>query len=899
MCDYRTSRKKGCVKRKPINRASTDAFGATAQSSEVTKTVMCAYHRKGKGQGARQRKASHDKSSRSCKGEVQTTVVEKRFVDIKKNSKDPCEYRGLELRNGLRVLLVTNPSSTGCAASMDVHVGNCADPEEIAGMAHLCEHVLLRGSRKYPTKNEIYNFGVYRNGSTNYEWTNYRLGASPACFKASLDRFAHMFISPLFDGDSIEHEVEAVDSEFRNYQKKDSRRMKRLYRTLSRPGHDLRKFSTGNRETLMDIPKSKGLNIRDEMVKFFENHYSSNVMVLCIMGPQSVGELERLVLSLPLHEIPNRNLTPKVYEEHYYGPEETACRVDVIPVKNESFLEVNFATQDCPSHLYSCPYRHIRRYLEYEGKGSLAHELKQRGEGMPRLLESNDFKRIWYLESKRADQTFHALLDLPEVAVDPQNQVMLQLFTKCFEHQTREDFCDAKGARLEKSVTPRCRGLKLSFSVRVRNMCHVFVDYMRRLLAFEPERRVFDIQLDALRRKMDNFNAEQPYEQGERLLEYVLTEGGWSHRQLLEASGSVTFERLVEFIPTMWSALHLELFMYGSLAENEVMQLCSEILPANNSGARPLSSDELKPPREVQIPAGSYFYEHKQSVHSNSCIVFFLQVGGDIHSVTLLYPLALMMRVPASDTLRAKEQLGYRVVAEARTFECTNVHGLCLTVQGPYDPEFVEERIEAFLENFKNTLMGMSEATFRKYNCLEREEYEQYWKEIETKRYLFDVYKLHRSACRRLKKKDLINFYEGKIVAHSDNRQKVSIRVCSTTSHKELRSVQKNGIDEIRNLEHFKCISTPESVDSMSEDALRRQPERCSEGTELPVEGVELSVATFHGTSSKARLHLISYSWPRVRDALRSVTYHMTSVDVPVAEGARERVKIWGSSARA
>ncbi|KAK0417277.1 hypothetical protein QR680_012920 [Steinernema hermaphroditum] len=110
------------------------------------------------------------KSFGSCKGEVQTTVVEKRFVDIKKRYKDP-------------LLLMTDPSSTGCAASMDMHVANCADPEEIAGMAHFCEHVLFHGSRKYPAENEIYSFAGYRNGRTHNEWTNYRLRASPACCK--------------------------------------------------------------------------------------------------------------------------------------------------------------------------------------------------------------------------------------------------------------------------------------------------------------------------------------------------------------------------------------------------------------------------------------------------------------------------------------------------------------------------------------------------------------------------------------------------------------------------------------------------------------------------------------------------------------------------------------------
>ncbi|KAK0409243.1 hypothetical protein QR680_004427 [Steinernema hermaphroditum] len=126
--------------------------------------------------------------------------------------------------------------------------------------------------------------------------------------------------------------------------------MVQLCRVLSRPGHDFRKFSVGNRQTLLDIPKSKVLRIHEEVVKFFKEHYSSDVMCLCVFGPRSLDELEDLVLILPLLEIPNSNVKPKVFEQHYYGPEETGCRVNVVPVKNERSLAVKFVLQHCVSH---------------------------------------------------------------------------------------------------------------------------------------------------------------------------------------------------------------------------------------------------------------------------------------------------------------------------------------------------------------------------------------------------------------------------------------------------------------------------------------------------------------------------------------------------------------------
>lgn len=43
-------------------------------------------------------------------------------------------------------------------------------------------------------------------------------------------------------------------------------------------------LSTGNRETLCTIPMSKGINIRDEVLKFYSDFYSSNIMSLVVLG---------------------------------------------------------------------------------------------------------------------------------------------------------------------------------------------------------------------------------------------------------------------------------------------------------------------------------------------------------------------------------------------------------------------------------------------------------------------------------------------------------------------------------------------------------------------------------------------------------------------------------------
>ncbi|KAK0405859.1 hypothetical protein QR680_018242 [Steinernema hermaphroditum] len=955
---------------------------------------------------------------------TQVAAVSRRYDEIKRPY-DPRKYRGLELSNGLRVLLVSDPSETTCGASMDVQVGSRADPEDIPGMAHLCEHLLFQGSEKYPMDNGLMNLvkrsGGDLNGHTEDYWTNFHLEVHPKHLKEALDRLIHIFISPLFAEHIISSEIESVDSEFRNYEKNDVRRMVRICRVLSRPGHDFRKFSTGNRQTLLDIPNSKGLRIHDEVVKFFKKHYSSNVMSLCVFGPQSLDELEDLVLSLPLLEIPNRNVKPKVFEHYYYGPEETGYRVDVVPVKNDRYVTVKFIVQHSASH---SEIGRICSLLEYEGEGSLAHELKQRGwshslnsmsedlsemnvridltqEGLdyvedivqllfvyigmlkrtgprrvppsrqssgteetsmvdtilllvrevrnrpldysspksledmpaksvleqltprnmicfvvakensalenlereqyygvkyrkakldaaslekfgrtlsgeselfylpeddgkssptkstgatgeiekPHILTSDQFKRIWYVKSSRAERPFteiHASLTLPRAASDARSQVMADLFTKCFEYQTREEFYAAGTVGFEASVEPHYRGLKLTFSDFDDSICRTVVDYMRRLISFEPEKKVFDIVLDVLKRKLSDVGMEQPNVQAIYLLNYVLTEGIWPNSQLLEASEHVTFEDLVEFVPSLWSALHLEIFARGTLAEDDVLRLSDQFLPESNSRERLLSPDDLAPFRKLKIPAGvSYFYEHKQVTHSNSCVVFCLQVEPGARNCTLLQFLSDMMSVPLLDTMRTKQQLGYGVGISPRKSKLAHCNDLRLTVQGSYDPDFVEGRIEAFLESFTRILMEMSESDFEEYKDAFRRNIEKlnkksYMQEIESKRFSFDDCQLQAAEYLQIQKEDLIDFYKRKITAGPE-RRKVSIWVRSATGDKGPRAEGiKSSLEPIgREMENkrfrlenplekrFQCLTCGNLVLFASEDLHSRVVKSC------------------------------------------------------------------------
>ena len=92
------------------------------------------------------------------------------------------------------------------SASISVNVGSMDNPKDISGLAHFLEHMLFRGSKKYPEtdlfvdmiKKNNGNFNAYTSGDE----TNYYFGSSKNSFNDILNVWSRFFIDPLLDKNS-------------------------------------------------------------------------------------------------------------------------------------------------------------------------------------------------------------------------------------------------------------------------------------------------------------------------------------------------------------------------------------------------------------------------------------------------------------------------------------------------------------------------------------------------------------------------------------------------------------------------------------------------------------------------------------------------------------------------
>lgn len=302
--------------------------------------------------------------------------------NIKQSDSDKNLYRGLELANGMKVLLISDPTTDKAAAALNVQVGYMSDPWELPGLAHFCEHMLFLGTEKYPVENEYHKYLCQHAGSSNAftasDHTCYHFDVAPENLEPALDRFAAFFVCPLFNEDATDREVNAIHSEHDKNLQNDNWRLKQLEMSTADPKHDFCKFGSGNKATLDAIPKSKGLLVRDELLRFHQQWYSSNIMSLVVLGKESLDDLARIVVPL-FSRVPNRNVERPTWPQHPYGPDQLGLRAHVVPVKDNRFLYMTFPTPDLREHYKAGPGDYVAHLIGHEGPGSLLSELKARG----------------------------------------------------------------------------------------------------------------------------------------------------------------------------------------------------------------------------------------------------------------------------------------------------------------------------------------------------------------------------------------------------------------------------------------------------------------------------------------------------------------------------------------
>ncbi|RWS10769.1 Insulin-degrading enzyme-like protein [Dinothrombium tinctorium] len=290
--------------------------------------------------------------------------VAKVHGNILKSVNDKWTYEGLTLENGLKIILISDPTTEKAAAALDINVGSMSDPWSVQGLAHFLEHMLFLGTKKFPDEHEFDSFISRHGGDTNAFTsetnTKYFFDIAPSHLDGALQRFVEFFIAPLLTENSTDREMNAVNSEHQKALKRDSARTWQVIKASANQTHDFAKFNIGNLKTLKITPNLQGIDVRKELLKFHDDWYSSNLMCLAVLGKEPIEKLKEIIVSM-FKNIENLNITVPVWNENPFGVNQLKKEIHVVPIRDIKYLKPAFYV----SHL-----------LGHESAGSLLSYLK-------------------------------------------------------------------------------------------------------------------------------------------------------------------------------------------------------------------------------------------------------------------------------------------------------------------------------------------------------------------------------------------------------------------------------------------------------------------------------------------------------------------------------------------
>ena len=171
------------------------------------------------------------------------------------------------LANGLQVLLAPDPAQTNVVVNIVYHVGSRHEGYGETGMAHLLEHMMFKGSKKFSSiKQTIADKGAFANGTTWYDRTDYFeiLPANDSNLTWALDMEADRMVNSLMKKEDLQKEFSVVRNEFEageNYP--DNILQERIVSTMYL-WHNYGKSTIGSKEDIERVPIN---NLKDLLPK--------------------------------------------------------------------------------------------------------------------------------------------------------------------------------------------------------------------------------------------------------------------------------------------------------------------------------------------------------------------------------------------------------------------------------------------------------------------------------------------------------------------------------------------------------------------------------------------------------------------------------------------------------
>lgn len=186
------------------------------------------------------------------------------------------------LKNGLRIVTAKLADSRSLTVNIMVGTGSRYEDYPVnGGVSHFLEHLLFKGSPKYPSAQAIAEavdaVGGYNNAYTGEDVTSFYIKVPEAHAELAMDILCDMVKSPLLEADEVDRERGVIVEEMNVFRDDPPRFIGTLVPELIFPNNPLGQDVIGSEEVINAIP-------RDEIAAYQKLHYRPNNMVVSAAG---------------------------------------------------------------------------------------------------------------------------------------------------------------------------------------------------------------------------------------------------------------------------------------------------------------------------------------------------------------------------------------------------------------------------------------------------------------------------------------------------------------------------------------------------------------------------------------------------------------------------------------
>jgi zinc protease len=187
------------------------------------------------------------------------------------------EYR---LDNGLKVLLFPDPSSSKVTVNMTVFVGSRHEGYGEAGMAHLLEHMLFKGTPDHENiPKALTDRGARFNGTTWLDRTNYyeTMPASDDNLEFAVRLEADRLVNSYVKNEDLQSEFSVVRSEFERGENNPYSVLFQRMMSAAFEWHNYGQSTIGNRSDIERVPI-------DSLKAFYKKYYQPDNAMVVVAG---------------------------------------------------------------------------------------------------------------------------------------------------------------------------------------------------------------------------------------------------------------------------------------------------------------------------------------------------------------------------------------------------------------------------------------------------------------------------------------------------------------------------------------------------------------------------------------------------------------------------------------